>query len=589
MRALRKWFAAAAAMFLTAPAAFAQLPGVPGLPGLPPARGGEGFTVMAVLKPDGQAPGHPVVAEVTFTCPDRWLIYADTIGVELAAAGGGTVVSALGAPVLPTPHHKPDPFTSEDVEYLDGEFTVRLALQVAQDAAPGEHGVSLAIRYQGCSDTVCFQARTQSSDLTLTVLGPDASPVDVDLPAVPQETQGRGFFVLILLAYGAGLGLALTPCVWPLIPITISVIGATGGGTRIGALVRSLCYVFGIALMYALLGAIAGSTGRVLGTLLQHPAVYVALAVVMALLAAAMFDVFTLQVAGSWTQRLQTRLRGRYGLVGIFAMGLLSGIACTACTTPVVAALLLPVLQRADPLAGFALMFTMAAGMGTPLVVLGTFSGLVRAMPKSGDWQDAVKLLFGLGLAGGALYFLGLGYLLAPAAFEVLVGACLLAGGIAVFAGVSGFMPRAAGTTRRLRKVFGLLLAASSIAFFAPLLLPTPPAVEWTASLDEALAQGKAQDKPVMIYFWQERCAECAHLKKKTFPDDGVIAESERFIRAAVDGTRWPSDEQERMREEYGVQGFPAIAFVTSDGQVLKGKLGFQSPEELLAAMRAVR
>jgi len=502
--------------------------------------GGEDFAVSARLEPEAQAPGHPVTAVVRFSCPEQWYIYVGSISVEVLAAEGEATPVKAGDLHLPRAKSRYDEVIGEQLEYLEGEFEARLALDILKDAPQGERTVKLRVGYQGCKPNLCFLPTTRDLEVRLSVLAPGAEPAVV--PAVPATSGATGYedefaqsnlLVAVAIAFVAGLGLALTPCVYPLIPITVGVIGATAG-RRLDALLRSLLYVFGISVTYAVLGLVAASAGEAFGVLLQSPVLYLGLAAVFIVLAAAMFGLFTIQMPASWTARLQGKVQGRWGLLGIFVLGLLSGVAVTACIAPVVSGALLYVFKRRDMAAGFLVLFAIAWGMGTPLVVLGTFSGLVKALPKSGGWQQVVKYVFGVALLVGAGYF-------------------VLRSGV------------------------------------VPVEKDLPGA--WVTSEAQALKESREQGKPVMLYFWQQRCPACSELKAKTFPDERILAEEERFVCARIDGTRWNADERKRMQAEYGVQGFPTIAFIGSDGKIIHDLKveGYVRPDVLLKAMRSVR
>ncbi len=561
------------------------------------------FALAVRLDPASQAPGHPVVAVAEFDCPEHWYIYADSISLELADPDGAPL--RAGRLSLPTPKSKYDQFLEQEVSYFDGKFGITLPLDLREDAPAGEHTVQLQVGYQGCKPDLCFLPQKRSFELRLTVLPTGAQPVPIpglgplatEPTTAPEEPAGRNLLLSVIVAFALGLGLSLTPCIYPMIPITISVIGATATERKLSALVRSLTYVGGISVTYALLGAIAASTGRALGTVLQHPAVYLVLALMLVVLAAAMLDLFTIQVAASWTARLQEKLRGRAGLMGIFALGLLSGVAVTACIAPVLVAELGYVMKEAKPVTGFLVLFALAWGMGTPLVVLGTFSGLLRHLPQSGAWQQTVKHIFGLGLLGAAVYFVGRSRVMPDVWYQMFVGGVLLVS--SVFVGAFDSLEASSDSFGRARKSLGLLLLAGAIVFFVrPLLVertaagPPAEAIPWVTSLEQARAEGTSQHKPVMLYFWQERCPACEKLKARTFPDPRVVAESKkRFISAKVDGTHWDLAEQKRMRDVYDIWGFPTIAFVSSEGEVLKEstQVGYKTPEQLLQAMQSVR
>jgi len=561
------------------------------------------FTLTARLEPPEQAPGHPVVAVVAFACPQGWYIYENSVSVAVAPPQDADPVVSVRDVRLPPPQVKYDKFLEEQVSYYEGGFSARLVLDVLDGAQEAERTLTLKASYQGCSEKLCYAPATRELEVRLSVLAAGADPVPVDLtqePAVspPRRPEadftGRSLAASVVLAFVLGLGLVLTPCVYPMIPITMSVIGATTTDRRLSALVRSLVYVLGISVTYALLGVIAAKVGGVFGTLLQHPAVYLALAALFAVMAASMLGLFTIQVEGSRVARLQERLRGRAGLVGVFALGLLSGVAVTPCAAPAVFAAMGYVLKTGNAVAGFLIFFAIAWGMGVPLVVVGTFGGLLKSLPKPGRWQETVKGAFGLGLLGAGVYFVGLSRVLPDLWYRMFVGAFLLSAG--VFVGAFDSLTDSSGWLPRAKKALGLMLAVGALAAFAQPLLAgrtaaPGPRISWITSEQSALGAAAQQGAPVMLYFWQERCAECVQLKKGTFTDPGVVDESRRFACAEIDGTEAGSPAVRRVLQEYGVIGFPTIAFVASDGRRLNDRTlrGYVSAEELLEVMRSVR
>jgi len=539
MRGLRALLSAAAVLCAAVGVSAQETPAPP-VPNLLTLGGGTpaglDFALRAHLEPEAQAPGHPVVALVRFTCPQKWYIYADSVSVRLVPPEQAGALVEQGSLRLPESKSKHDALLGERVDYFDGQFEAALVLKIRADAPQGEHALKLRVQYQGCKPDLCFPPTERDVEVKLIVLAPGTEPVAVGelaLPVRAEEFAERSLLILIPLAFVGGLLLALTPCVYPLIPVTIGVIGATTD-RKLGALLRSLVYVLGISVTYAVLGLVAASAGEAFGTLLQSPVVYLAVAALLVVLAVSMFGLFEIQVPASWSARLQAKVHGRWGVAGIFVLGLLSGIAVTACVAPVISGALLYVFKSRDMLAGFLILFAIAWGMGTPLVVLGTFSGLIRSLPKSGKWQAGVRGLLGVALLVGAGFF-------------VLK---------------SGVLPSRDH-------------------------LPG----KWVSSQEQALREAGEQRKPVMIYFWQERCPSCDLLKARTFPDEGVLAEQDRFVCAAIDGTRWDARQRSEMREKYGVWGFPTIAFIDSRGQVLKERtiVGYVNAERLLEVMQGVR
>lgn len=218
------------------------------------------------------------------------------------------------------------------------------------------------------------------------------------------RTLGEGGLLAALgLVFVAGLLASLTPCVYPLIPITIGVFGARDSDSRLQSFGLSLVYVLGIAVTYSILGVIAAIFGTVFGGAMQNPWVLGSIAVVFTVLGLSSLGLFEMRLPGN----LQTRLSqvGGNGIGGAFVMGLFAGIIAAPCVGPIVAGVLLYVAQQQDVVLGVVLLMTFAFGMGILFIVLGTFSGLLARIPKSGGWMEGVKIAIGAIFLGVALYY----------------------------------------------------------------------------------------------------------------------------------------------------------------------------------------
>ncbi len=575
--------------------------------------GGPRFVVQARLREPKQPPGARTDLRVTFECAPDYYVWHDTIRVELTGAGGAGV--SVGPLSLPEPKEKDDPLAGGRLKYLDGTFTATLGLAIGAEVKPGDYDLTFHVSYTGCGPDIC-ELGSKDVAARLTVLGGPAVPsaggrAPSPVPAggeaaevggeMPPELAGQSPIVVILLAFLAGLGLTFTPCVYPLIPVTIALVGATAGRGRLDGLVRSLVYVLGIAVTYSVVGVVAAATGGMFGAWLQRPAVYVALAAVFVLLAGGMFDVYSIDISSQRLQRVQAALRGRWGLVGIWLIGVLSGAAATACIAPVILGMLGYVAQRGNMLLGFLIFFAMAWGMGASLVALGTFTGLLKAMPKSGQWMVTIKHLFGLALVAVAVYFVGRSRLLSEAWFRGFIGAALL--GAAVYVGAFDVLTRGSGWYARLRKTFGLLLlvAAGAAFLFAgeaalgeaagptrPVGARFPSPIWWQTSETDALARAKAEGKPVLLDFWAEWCNPCLRMLKTTFVDPRVVAETQRFVCARIDVGSLNEAQMEGLRERYGLRGVPTVVLVSTTGKrtVLAG---YRDADALLQVMQTIR
>ncbi len=558
------------------------------------------------LEPAQVPAGGEAAARFRFVCPEGQYVQQAGFAVELTSVDPAGDAVRAGPPVPPEPKRKYDETLRAEVAYWDGRFAVSLPLSVSAQAAPGDYALTFSLRYQACSPGLCLLEQEELT-ASLTVQPAEERPAEAPEAAAAPPAEGSvqeraarlldlSVLGVVLVCYVAGLGLTLTPCIYPLVPVTISLVGATSGRGRLDGLVRSGAYVLGISMTYGLLGSLAAATGGMFGAALQHPAVYLVLAGVFALLAGAMFDWYSFDVTSSRLQRLQAGLRGKGGLLGIWAIGLLSGAAASACTAPVIAALLVYVSQQGSLVVGFGTFLALGLGFGTPLVVLGTFTGLLETLPRSGAWMVTVKRVFGLALLGVALYFLERSRVLPPTWYRALLGAFLV--GASAFVGAFDSVPSGAGWWLRLRKAAGVLcllaggvLVATALwgALGRQVTAPTQgPAVEWHVSEPEALAEAERTGSPVLLDFLTDTCPACEKMLRTTFRDPRVVAESRRFVCAKLDLSDTGDPEVQRLIEEYEISGVPMVVFLSTAGE-RASYAEYIGPERMLGLMRGVQ
>jgi thiol:disulfide interchange protein DsbD len=560
-----------------------------GLSGLVEAPAQGNFQVSLRIEPARQAAGGRATAWLDFRCQPHYYVWHESVKVALdAAAADGVTIAAVR---LPEPREKYDAFAERTVRYLDGSFSAAVVLQVAPEAKAGDRQLAFDLRYTGCGPDVCQFGRARLTG-TLTVLPAGSAQAPAPAAGADGTFAGRSALAAVLLAFLTGLGLTFTPCVYPLIPVTVSLVGATAGRTRLDGLVRSLVYVFGISLTYSLAGVVAAMTGGVFGQWLQLPAVYLALAVLFAVLAGGMFELYSIDLSSQRLYRLQAALRGKLGLAGIGLIGLLSGAAATACIAPVIVWALTYVAQRGSPALGFLVFFSMAWGMGTPLVVVGTFAGAAQALPRPGEWMVVVKRMFGLALLGAAVYYVGKSRLMPQAWYLALVGAFLLGAG--VFVGAFDRLEPRSGRWVRLKKAAGLLLVAASVVAFLRAggvlagARTAAPEVEWLGSEQAAVARAEAEGKPLLLDFWADWCEPCHRMLEVTFRDPRVVEESRRFACAKVDVGDPDDAAVQDVRRRYGVQGVPTVVLVGTDA-TRHAHAGYIGPDEMLIIVQSVR
>ena len=209
-----------------------------------------------------------------------------------------------------------------------------------------------------------------------------------------------------LAAYLGGLVMSFTPCTYPLIPVTIGFIGAQCPSSRLRGFLLSLSYVGGLAVTYSILGGVAALSGRIFGQMQTTPWTYFIMANLCLIMGLSMLDVFSISLPVSQKLMKLTANRNKNGFLSSFFLGAASGVVIGPCTAPALAVLLGYVAIKTNLLLGMSLLFVFAFGMGTLLIIVGTFAGIIAALPQSGKWMTKIKLVFGLILIGAAEYFL---------------------------------------------------------------------------------------------------------------------------------------------------------------------------------------
>ncbi len=400
---------------------------------------------------------------------------------------------------------------------------------------------------------------------------------------------GRGSVLAFAVAFGGGVLTSLTPCVYPLIPITVSIFGARKAAGRGEAVLLSALYVLGIAVMYSALGLAASLSGAAFGSAMQSPWAVGFVALVLAAMAASMFGLFDLQLPQSWQQRL-SRVGGT-GRAGAFAMGLVSGIVAAPCTGPVLAAALAFVASQGSPLLGVSIMFAYALGLGLLFFLIGAFS---LSLPRSGPWMETVKSVFGVALSAAALTFL-LGAFPAHASlFSAARAAVLAAAALAAVGVLLGALSRSfhgPGRERAL-KAAGLVLLVGGIVYGTGAAgareRERSQEFAWMHAYDQAVALARAEGRPMIVDFWADWCTACKELDRTVWTDPGVRAEAARFVRVKVDGTTG-SDAFDELAERFGVVGLPTVVILDAQGREVPDRLlGAVPAEEMLSHLRSV-
>ena len=529
-----------------------------------------------------------------------------TLTLTLTGAGGLTA----GKVVYPAGQALKVSFEDKPLAVYSGEVTLRVPLLAARSAANGTQTLAGRVRFQTCNDQVCLAPTSVPFTLEVTVGGGGAgstpgaaagspsapaaakpSPAagaaesSTVAPAPPPSAAGRftpgtrsaggpvgsgswlerwlegvvsrgGVWWLIGLFLG-GLALNLTPCVFPMLGVTVSVFGARRKQPVPKVLSHAVAYVIGIMITYTVLGVVAALTGGLFGSALQHPWVNVGLGVLFVLLALSMFGLYEMQPP-PW---LMMRLGGAdaTSLAGIFLSGLAVGIIAAPCVGPFVVGILAVIAQRGQVLFGLRTMLMLSFGLGFPYLFLALFSNLLQSLPRSGDWMLWVKKVFGVLLVSIGIFYVLVG--LAPRVTDWVLPIALGLGGVYL-----GFVDRhgsAKAGFRRFKWALGALAVIGSVALVVGLQregIRFQPYDE--AAVNAALAGGR----PVMIDFSADWCIPCHKLEHETFTDRRVIARSRDFAIFKADLTRYDSPWSQGLRRRFGVSGVPEILFFRPDG-----------------------
>ena len=419
---------------------------------------------------------------------------------------------------------------------------------------------------------------------------------------VSQSTIG-----IMLGAFVSGLLLTFTPCVLPMVPIVSSIIAGQGEDlTKTKAILLALAYVLGTAVTYALMGALAGATGEQLQSYFQNVWAIGAMALVFVAMALSMFGLFTIQLPSFIQSKLNAESQGMKGgsFIPVFLLGMISALILGACVSPVLISFLSVAISTSDATLGALTMFSLAMGMGVPLILLGVGAGYL--VPKAGMWMDKVKYFFGVLLLGVAIWiFSNLD----------LVNVLLLWGvytiGIAIYLGATQRLSLKASGWEKLQKVIATVLLVWGIVLmvgagygeqdiYKPLPKTSVTVVGGNGNSDlhaglpfENIAnitayeikrrQAMDEGKTMIIYFYTDTCPVCKHLKDTTFKDPSVIEKLKNdYVAVRVnmsDGTDKKISELKKMFQVFGPPGF---VFIGSDGKEMKDEkfYGYQEPEE---------
>jgi thiol:disulfide interchange protein DsbD len=412
-----------------------------------------------------------------------------------------------------------------------------------------------------------------------------------DLEAPFRAAMEEGSFgMALVLVFAAGLATSLTPCVYPMIAITVSVFGARQAESRLQGALLSTSFVLGIAALFTPLGILAAVTGGVFGALLSNPWVLGAMALLFIALALSMFGLFEMNLPPS----LQNRLAqvGGIGYKGAFGLGFVAGLIAAPCTGPVLAFLLAWIGTTGNVAFGGVALFVYALGLGLLFFVVGTFA---VSLPKSGRWLEWVKSAFGTVMIVMAVYYLKdllpfdrpverVDWLLYGAAGLLVVG--LGVGAIHLSYHDSSWLTR-------VRKTGGIAMAVAgaTLAIWWLEALPPGAKIDWLEDYAEAQTLARAENRPLLVDFGASWCGACGELDRHTFSDPRVVAaaQDKSFVPVRVDLS--PGEDTPEKREvlaSYNQRGLPLVVLHDRDGEEVARVTAFMEADQFLQLMEAV-
>ena len=488
----------------------------------------------------------------------------------------------------PEPHDFKLSFSESPLSVWEGTVYKGALIEVDSNLTPGIYPLVVELEYQACNDISC-QAPTSVTDTINIEVADKSTPVnsinekifkeiDISLSqssATKEESdpisnalESNGLIIGLFFVFLGGLALNLTPCVYPLIPITVGYFGGQSEGSTTKLFFMGILFILGLAVTYSAIGVVTSLTGAVFGALLQNPIVILSVVAILLILSLSMFGVYEFKLPDKLVNKAGGAKGGYYGA---FFMGLTMGIVAAPCIGPFVLGLVTYVATKQDPFFGFLLFFVLAVGLGTPYLFLAIFSGKIKSLPRAGEWMDAVKHIFGFILVGMALYFL---LPLLPDSFRGYVLPIFMIG-TAIYLLFIEKLANSVKGFRIFKIVFSLLILTIGVYALIP---SETKSVEWKPFTQEALAE--IDGRGVIIDFYADWCIPCKELDAMTFSDPKVIELSKEFETYKADMTESLSPEVEALRETYNIIGVPTVLILNSRGEEQERITGFVNAEE---------
>jgi thiol:disulfide interchange protein DsbD len=502
----------------------------------------------------------------------------------------------------PQAHDRKLSFSDKPLSVFENEIYIGALAIAPSNLKPGTYKLAVNFDYQSCNDKTCLPPNSVSDTLILTITNMREAVKEInqdvfknvdlaynsytiykvksdsDNNSISSRLERSGLLLSLIFVFIGGLALNLTPCVYPLISITIGYFGGQSEGKTSRLVMMGVLFVVGLAITYSVIGVVTALSGSIFGSLLQNTYVILFIALIFLVLSLSMFGVYEFKLPDALVNKAGG---AKSGLFGAFFMGLTMGIVAAPCIGPFVLGLVTYVAAKGDPWFGFILFFDLAVGLGMPYLLLAIFSGKIKKLPRAGEWMEAVKHIFGFLLIGMAIYFVDPilpknihGY---PLPVFMILAAIYLMILDKLANRIKGF--------RIFKIVFSIVLIVVAVYALIP---SNKNSIGWQHYKPEIAPVSLSGSKGMIIDFYADWCIPCKELDANTFSDERVIAIANSFVTLKADMTKSLSPDVEALRNKYNIVGVPTVLILDSKGKEVQRLTGFVNADEFIKLLNSV-
>ncbi|NUM59529.1 MAG: thioredoxin family protein [Bdellovibrionaceae bacterium] len=552
--------------------------------------------------------------ELELNLPDGFHAYEDKFNVQILEPNGFKVGPLKLSPIK----EWYDKFSKKNKTGVEKKSTLSFILEAPDRFIDAKDKLVIGLTYQACSDSFCLFPKTKDIFIKAQFVSTNTNTLFKQEPLKEKnfftlesfnELLSQSWWLALIVAFTAGILTSFTPCIFPMIPITIAIL--TKGAekkTRVANFITSLVYVHGIATTYSLFGLIAAYTGSLFGALLSNTYFLIFICALFLVMSFSMYGAFEMQVPAVLRNKFGNGSQ-KNGYLGAYISGLFAGLVASPCVGPVLVAILTYVSTQKSLFFGFLLLFTYAMGMGLLFLILGAFSELAKKLPRSGPWMEFMKFILGSLMLSAFFYYFN--FLVSSRVYLITLGISLV-----ILASLYGaFMPISAslhGLPRKrdyLRKgfmqallvlgltslvigVFNLKNLSASMPITTELITAENDSskVKWQLFSNELLQKASQEGKPVIIDFYADWCAACLELEMNVFSKIQFKQATDDFYLLKFDATK-SSKELDELKKKFMIRGLPTILFYDHSGNWVKNKTltEYESLEKFLVRIKDLK